>query len=120
MPDVRSVDASKLKKGIQMLDDKATLAMFGLSDTIAKDFENYAKINRPWTDRTGRARQGLTGYVKKVNRAPRIVIAHTVTYGVDLELKRNKKYAILEPTIRLKSGDAVSALKRLMDKITVY
>lgn len=119
MAEKKGVDISEWKKGLEQLDEKATLAMFGLSETIAKDFENYAKQNRPWTDRTGRARQGLTGYVEKVNRAPRIVIAHTVTYGIDLELKRNKKYAILEPTLRLKSNDVVKALKQLFDKVVI-
>lgn len=119
MANNKGVDVGEWKKGLEELDEKATLAMFALSETIAKDFENYAKQNRPWTDRTGRARQGLTGYVEKVNRAPRIVIAHTVSYGIDLELRHNKKYAILEPTLRLRSNDALNTLKRLFDKVVI-
>ena len=104
-------DVSDVLEGLTKMNTKviAALEMFG--NTVAKDFESYAKANRPWTDRTGRARQGLTGYCIVRANGVRICIAHTVDYGLWLEYARDKKYAILEPTVRLKGPDAVRAFE---------
>lgn len=92
--------------------------MYG--ETVAKDFESYAKANRPWTDRTSRARQGLTGYIEDAGpMRTDICIAHTVDYGIFLEYAHGKKYAILEPTVRLKGPKAVKGFEVLMNNIKV-
>lgn len=90
-------------------------ALLVYSETVAKEFESYAKANRKWTDRTGHARQRLTGYVEKLegNKGFRICIAHGVDYGLWLELAHEKKYAILEPTVRIKTNEVLLGLKQI-------
>lgn len=114
------IDMRDLERGIEALSPKgpvmsAALLMF--CETAAKDFEAYAKEHRPWTDRTSQARQRLRGYVEKTEKGYRIIVAHGVDYGIMLELAREKKYAILEPTIRLKSSEVLKSFKSLLSKL---
>ena len=112
------LDASDLINGLLSFgESRVPYALEMYCSTIAKQFESYAKNNRPWTDRTSRARLGLTGYYKKVPNGYRIYIAHTVDYGIWLEYANEKNYAILEPTVRLKGPDAVKGLKTLFNNI---
>lgn len=67
---------------------------------IAKGLlEAQAKTNAPWTDRTSLARQGLRGDAELQGNELVIYIAHSVDYGIYLELSNAGKYAILKPTI---------------------
>lgn len=109
------LDASNLNKGLAMFGTKAELAVKVYAETVAKDFESHAKANRPWTDRTSRARQGLTGYVRTIPKGYRIIIAHTVDYGIWLEMAHEKNYAILEPTVRLKGPEAIKGMSHLLE-----
>ena len=108
------IDFEDVITGLTEFGTKFNAAVEIYAQTSAKKFESYAKEHRPWTDRTGRARQGLTGYVTTTGTGWRINIAHTVDYGLWLEHARNKKYAILEPTVRLNSDEVLAGLKVLM------
>lgn len=130
-------DIKDLEKGIEMLEDKADRAFQMYSETAALKLQNYARIHRPWTDRTAQARKRLTGYVTKKDKVYRINLAHGVDYGVYLEgtnnpklatgdnqltgleaeFKYEKKYAIINPTIKKKSNEVMSGFKNLMDKM---
>ena len=78
---------------------------------VAPMLERYAKSNRPWTDRTGKAKQSL--HAKVVTSASYIAIQlhHGVYYGLYLELSRAGKYAILRPTIDRNRAEIVRILK---------
>ena len=52
-------DASKLIKGIAEREIKTRAALGLYVDTVAKKMETHAKSNKPWVDRTGRAKQSL-------------------------------------------------------------
>lgn len=89
--------------GTQNKIGKGLLAMM---DTEAKRAQSSVKANAPWKDRTGRARTGLTGYVRTSGEGigagqAAIVLAHGVDYGVYLELAMQRRYAILEKTLRM-------------------
>lgn len=107
------LDAKKLLLGLTEYEAKTIAATKIFGETVAKDFESYAKANRPWTDRTGNARQGLRGYTTDIPNGVRVNIAHSVDYGIWLEYAHEKKYAILEPTVRLKGPDAIKAFRLL-------
>ena len=109
------IDDSNLRAGLEDLRKVAAVKMY--AETQAKSLEGYAKENRPWTDRTGDARKRLTGYVTDIPKGYRINLAHGVNYGIWLELAMEKKYAILEPTIRLKGPDVVRGMENLLERI---
>lgn len=59
----------------------------------------YARTNAPWTDRTTNARNGLFATAQKQPPVYRIVVGHTVPYGIWLETRWSGRYAIIRPTI---------------------
>ena len=79
--------------------------------------EGYAKEHRPWTDRTGDARKRLTSYVTDIPNGYRINLAHGVDYGIWLELAMEKRFAILEPTVRLQGQEVLRGMNRLLEEL---
>lgn len=131
-------DTDDLKHGIEMLEDKSDKAFMMYAETSATKLQNYARRNRTWTDRTSHARQRLTGKADKVEmNLYRISLSHGVDYGVYLEgtnnpnwskginqltgleaeFKYEKKYAIINPTIKANSSKIMDGLRNLMDKM---
>lgn len=114
-----SLDSSDLEKGLIEYKEQVRLGLRVYGETVAKDFESYAKENRPWTDRTSNARQGLTGYCNDTEKGVEVCIAHTVEYGPFLEYAHEKRFAILEPTVRLKSAEVLEGLRSMFAKLMV-
>lgn len=108
------IDSKQLLKRLENAETKSQVAIKMFSQEGAKKFENYAKNNRPWTDRTGHARQRLVGWVEMFSNKVRIHIGHGVDYGVYLELAHEKRYAILQPTVNALSKEILEGFKELM------
>ena len=108
------LDASKLLANLQSAETKSQIAIKMFANEGAKKFQNYAKQHRPWTDRTGHARQRLTGWVETLSNKTRIYIGHGVDYGVYLELCHEKRYAILQKTVNAESGEVLEGYKELL------
>lgn len=69
------------------------------ADRRAGIMQDDARRGAPWTDRTGNARQGLFGTVDAGDKRISIILAHTMSYGVFLELANGGKYQIILPTV---------------------
>ena len=95
-----SFDPKDMIRGLSDFEDKFDAAVRMYAETSAKKLEGSAKRNRPWTDRTGQARQRLNGSVGKVPEGYRLYLAHGVDYGLWLELAHECKYSIIPETIR--------------------
>lgn len=106
-------DAKTLLSKLENAETKSQVAIKMFAQEGAKKFENYAKAHRPWTDRTGHARQRLVGWVEVLTNKVRIHIGHGVSYGVYLELAHEKKYAILQPTVNACSKEVLDGYKEL-------
>ena len=114
-------DATEILGDLKNLDRAFTSKEYGglqmLMQTAATKMETWAKQNAPWTDRTGHARQRLTGQAYWEN--PSIVVAsisHKVDYGKWLELAHQRKYAILEKTLEEHRGEIEEAVKTLLKR----
>lgn len=92
---------------------KSQVAIKMYAQEGAKKFENYAKTHRRWTDRTGRARASLTGWVETLTNVTRINISHGVDYGIWLELAHERKYAILQETVDNNAEEVLEGFKDL-------
>ena len=68
-------------------------------EEIAKELESYMREEAPWEDQTGAARDGLRAEASKEGSTHLITLYHTVDYGIWLEVRYNKKFAIILPTI---------------------
>lgn len=108
------IDARQIERWLDNAETKSQVAIKMFAQEGAKKFENYAKINRPWTDRTGHAKQRLVGYVETFSDKTRINIAHGVYYGVFLELCNNKRFAILQKTVNAISPEILRGFKKLL------
>jgi len=88
-----------------------------VSKVTAVAMQNYARTNRRWQDRTGNARAGLHGGSLWQNPFILMVfIAHSMSYGVMLELSKDRKYAILEESRNKFQDSFFNGIKRIMEK----
>lgn len=115
-------DISEVLKAFEGIEKKFSptdySAITMLLETAAKKMESWAKMNRTWTDRTNRARLGLTGYAYWENKSiVSAIIAHTVSYGVFLELAHQKKYAILEKAIEEHKSEIEDSISEVLKGI---
>lgn len=114
---ILNIDTSELKEAFQRMNEEQEDAIMMYAQTGAQKFENYAKENRRWKDRTGRARKSLTGYVTKNKDTVRVNIAHGVSYGIYLEMAHEKKYAILDETVKQNSEEVLEGYKELLEEL---
>ena len=90
-------------------------AVRALADRYAPEIEAYMKVNAPWTDRTGNARQTLYAEVEQVALdMADIILSHGVEYGVNLELDYGGRYAIIGPTMDIFAPRIWRDIVRLM------
>lgn len=83
---------------LRRVDSRLDAAIGLITDLLQRE----ARLNAPWTDRTGAAREGLSAAALSSLAAQdivRIYLFHTVPYGIFLELSRGGKYAVIMPTI---------------------
>ncbi|MCD2492734.1 hypothetical protein LQE92_08845 [Lacrimispora sp. NSJ-141] len=107
-------DMGDLKQGIVFLPDRMKKSLMGFGNTAAKDLQGKAQSNRPWTDRTGHARQRLKGYCTESEDGLRIYLAHGVDYGVKLEFGYEKRYAIIYPTLRKCGPEIMAGCRKIL------
>lgn len=107
-------DANNLIKGLAEREIKTRAALGLYADTVAKKMETHAKSNKPWVDRTGRAKQSLNSSWKWVGDVARVELSHGVYYGIYLEFCNEKKYAIIKPTIDVISPQAIRGLNKIL------
>lgn len=110
-----NIDLGSVDIGIDHLTDKLEAALLMYTKTGATMMEAYMKKNREWHDWTSNARNGLTGRGEKVDDGYMITLAHSVNYGVSLELGHAAKYAIILPTLKAKGAEVLKGFKILSE-----
>lgn len=113
-----SMDTSDLLKGLTSLESKADMAIRMLAEQGAEKLRDYAQENRKWTDRTGHARQRLSGSVSTISSGYRIYLAHGVDYGIWLELANGKRFSIIPQTIEyVGTFEIMPGFKKLLERL---
>ena len=79
-----------------------------LADQNAREMEEWAKANAPWTDRTGAARAGLHATVEGTN----ITLSHGVPHGLWLEIANGGRFAIIAQAIDVFGAKYMDELQR--------
>ena len=105
---------SDLKKNLDKMSVKLGAVVLMYAATKASELQAKMKTNRPWTDRTGRAKQSLNSSWKWVGDVARVELSHGVYYGIYLELCNEKRYAIIKPTIDIISPQAIRGLNKIL------
>lgn len=111
------MDMSKLESGLNTFMGKSEAAIRMYAETAALELQNYSRDKAPWTDRTGHARQRLTGTVTKVASGYKITLAQGVDYGIWLELAHEKRFAIIQPTILANSNEIMTGFNKLLERL---
>lgn len=107
-------DTSGLRKGLDALYPRLRASLSVYAQTCAKRFESEAKKNYPWTDRSYMASKTLHGDYQWRGDIVRITLEHGVDYGIYLEFCNAGKYAIVWPTVKDKSLEAMKGLRGLL------
>ena len=109
-----TVPPSVLQKGIGDYAARLMNAVFDLAQFFAAKIESHAKATAPWTDRTGNARQGLTARAFRTATAVSIILWHSVSYGIWLEVKNAGRFAVILPTLEAHYSPYMRAIEGLM------
>ena len=107
---------STLQQNLLIYGTKIGIGILMYANTKAHEINAYMKLNRPWRDRTGAAKMMLSTTV--TDPSPdivRIVLSHGVWYGVHLEFAREKKYAIINPTINKFTPILMDGVQNIFD-----
>lgn len=110
-------NSTGLMAGLSTMPTKMDVMVKMFAETSALGMQNDAREQARWTDRTGDARKRIKGAVFKTNKGFRIELAHGVDYGLWLELANEKKYAIVEPIVRMSSPYIMCDFEGMMNKI---
>lgn len=108
-----SMNLLKLTKNIKAFSKKGKQMAFEQMQKEAKDLEKYMKANAPWQDRTGDARENLNAKVEQKGQKITIILSNPMYYGYYLEQRMGKRFAIIDPTIKAKSGEVMESLRGL-------
>lgn len=82
----------------------------------AEDTADWEKANRPWTDRTGHARLGLTfvrDHPDRLTDGGRVHLVHSVFYGRFLETSHGSRFAIIGPAVASLGQQLVQDLREV-------
>lgn len=113
------VDEMKLR--IYSAGAKSSLDSY--TSKIRQEMETYAKNNHPWTNRTGNAERGLHTDLDSSGSgwSQTIKLSHgpDIWYGYYLENSMGKRFAIIEPTMRVFYPRVMSELGSIFGDVHV-
>lgn len=107
------VGIRQVKLNLDKMNKRVELHLAGAVDFQATRSEFFMKNSAPWTDRTGNARSGLFTATKKEGKKYFILLSHTASYGIWLEVRFSGRYAIIVPALE----DVVQELPKLIRKV---
>lgn len=122
-----SFDRSKYQP--KKLDQRMNRAIFGVARYWDGRVEAHMKQHAPWTDRTTNARNGLFANAAKLGAGLyAIILGHSVTYGIYLELPHTHERAdgssytigpnpIILPTMRIYAPKVMKTLNKILDRL---
>lgn len=111
-------DPSTLSRGLMDFETKSEAAIRMYAENAALMLQNSARENAPWTDRTGQARQRLTGDVLIAANGYKLRLAHGVDYGVWLELAHEKRFSIIPKTIEyVGTFEIMPGFEKLLERL---
>lgn len=110
------LDFSRIYATLGALPERTERAVMAYGQTVAQKVRNKAVQDRPWTDRTGHARQRMQGDCVRTGTGIRVILAHGVSYGTDLEFGHEKRYAVIYPTLQAEAPGIMRGLHGLLDR----
>lgn len=110
-------DDGELVANLQNLDKKVDKFLTASVAYHATRAQAYARQNAPWRDRTANARTGLFARAERDRPKYRIIIAHSVPYGIWLETRWSGRYRIIQPTISHESDELMKTVSLMWSRV---
>jgi hypothetical protein len=107
---------TELQLNVSHLDEYVDRATRGLMSYWSGRVGAAARTGAPWTDRTSNARNGLQNGSGKQGDTYFIVLAHSVPYGVWLEVRWSGRYSVILPTLSMYGPRVMSAFNRILQR----
>lgn len=107
-------------KSTKVMDQKLQRAIFGVTRYWDGRCEAHMKQHAPWKDRTSNARNGLFATAAKLAKNVfAIILGHSVTYGVYLEVgtKNMKARPIIVPTMEEYGPKVIKTLSKILSRL---
>lgn len=113
------IEIDALDHNLRKFDDRARRAIKATLDYQAAKSETWMRTNARWTDRTTNARNGLFATVDDTlgDDTWLLVLSHTVSYGIWLEVANNGKYAIVRPAWLKANTEVMRRLAKLFERM---
>lgn len=106
-------DDGQIPRNLKQLEAKVDRRLDIIFVSQAQRGEAKMKLDAPWTDRTGAARNGLYTRFKKTGKTREILFSHSVAYGIWLEVANSGDYQIIMPTVRVIGRETMRQLNDL-------
>lgn len=112
-----TMNTVKLTKALKAFTKKGKEAIDKAIQEEAKSIEQYMKANAPWQDRTGAARKSLKATAERKGLNVSIKLSNPVEYGIYLEQGMEKRFAIIDPTIKVKAPQVMEHLAGVFNRL---
>lgn len=110
-------NSSELHRNLRNMDRKVENAVAAVVEYHSSKGESQMKVNAPWSDRTGAARTGLHTATSHEVGTHTIIFAHSVPYGIWLEVKNSGRYEVIMPTVRDTGAQLMQSLNGLLGRM---
>lgn len=110
-------DDRELVANLRSFDTRVHRAIAATMKFHATRAQAYARQAAPWTDRTSNARNGLFAKAESSGNSHRIIVGHSVSYGIWLEVRWSGRYAIIRPTIDREGPLVMDTVSKLYSRI---
>ena len=111
------IDITDALAGLTDYGEKTLACLRRVGSAAAEDIENYAKLNRPWVDRTGNARRTMKGVCRISGNILTVGVVGRMPYSVYLELGYGGKYSVLAPSVRHFAPEVLQSFARGMSRM---
>ena len=90
---------SNVKENIKNIYELRKVKLYALAISYAQKATRKARTEKKWTDRTSQAVKGIFSRAIKDDNEIGFFTAHTMIYGIYLELANDRNYEIIRPVI---------------------
>lgn len=108
------IDAKAFLTRMSEIKQRSMFAAEKVGQNAAARMEAEAKRNAGWTDRTGLARQTITGFSGWQGKKLRMGVSGNMEYSAYLELGHEGRFAVLRPTLQANEPKIMEQMRKVV------
>lgn len=113
-------DATQISRNLAVLDEQIENFIDQDVDLHERKAELEMKTKAPWRDHTGAARRTLWAKGTRTGKNVHFELGHGQDYGIYLEENNEKRFAIVEPTLRALGQSFMRSLERMFLQLQAH